>query len=572
MRGRLAILLTAISLVGLMVPAAGAAASGAAPGGRLVPAPAGAEIVPGSYIVVLNVDHPSAVASEHARRYGAALGFVYEHALSGYSARLSPGAVQAIARDPRVARVEPETIETIQQQSIPTGVDRIETDKNPTISTNGTSAKTVSVPVAVIDTGIAAHADLNVVGRVDCTVLSGGRIFGTYSCAEGQGDDGNGHGTHVAGTVAARDNGVGVVGVAPGAPLWSVKVCPTNSCPSGAIIAGINWVAGKKGTSGTKVDFAAANFSISSADSDNACGDSTNNATHQAICGLVAKGVVFVMAAGNDGRVKVPYPVALSVSAIADFDGKGGATGSPTCRTDEDDTLANFSNYGPKVRIAAPGVCIRSTWTNGGYNTISGTSMAAPHVTGAVALYLHANGKQAATNATGVKTIEDAITGAAHKQGTATNAGGPCSYDDTKLGGPLLFVNGSAFKGDGKCDPSTTDTGGNDSGTTDSGTTDPGTTDPGTTPDQLVLEGTATTSGPWWRPVVTATVTDRAGGGIGGVTVAGTWTGATGSGSGSCLTGSDGTCTIDMGRTKNPGPVTFTSTAPVSGKQETVTP
>jgi subtilisin len=564
MRGRLAILLTAISLVGLMVPAAGAAASGAAPGGRLVPAPAGAEIVPGSYIVVLNVDHPSAVASEHARRYGAALGFVYEHALSGYSARLSPGAVQAIARDPRVARVEPETIETIQQQSIPTGVDRIETDKNPTISTNGTSAKTVSVPVAVIDTGIAAHADLNVVGRVDCTVLSGGRIFGTYSCAEGQGDDGNGHGTHVAGTVAAKDNGVGVVGVAPGAPLWSVKVCPTNSCPSGAIIAGIDWVAGrKKGDNGLPVDFAAANFSISSADSNNTC-SSPANATHAAICGVVDAGVVFVMAAGNDGREKVPYPVGLSVSAIADFDGKGGASSSSTCRTDEDDTLANFSNYGAMVRIAAPGVCIRSTWNNGGYNTISGTSMAAPHVTGAVALYLHVNPSKTAKNATGVQDIEAAITGAAKKQGT--DAGGPCSYDDTKRGGPLLFVNAKAFGGDGTCDPSTTDTGGNDPGTTD-----PGTTDPGTTPDQLVLEGTATTSGPWWRPVVTATVTNKAGGGIGGVTVAGTWAGAT-SGSGSCLTGSNGTCTIEMGRTKTPGSVTFTSTAPIPYKTATVTP
>jgi subtilisin len=191
--------------------------------------------------------------------------------------------------------------------------------------TNVGSGVAVDVPVAVLDTGVAEHEDLTIGGRVDCTVTSGGPPTSRrYSCVEGQGGDGNGHGTHVAGTIAAKDNGVGVVGVAPGAPVWSVKVCPTNSCPEGAIIAGIDWVAGQKGSGA--VDFAAANFSISSADSTNLCG-SPANATHAAICGLVDTGVVFVMAAGNDGRLKDPYPVALSVSAIADFDGQPGGLG-----------------------------------------------------------------------------------------------------------------------------------------------------------------------------------------------------------------------------------------------------
>jgi subtilisin len=441
--------LVAGALLLTAMPVAASAGPVAAPSGVVAPPP-GSTVVPGSYIVVLDDAHPGVVAQEHAQQYGVGVDRVYRFALQGYAARMTDRAATAIARDPRVVRVEPETVESIQQQTLPTGIDRIDADRNPTITTSGDASKAikVKVPVAIIDTGIAEHADLDVAGRVDCTASSGGFFNRSYYCVEGSGTDANGHGTHVAGTVAAKDDGAGVVGVAPGAPLWAVKVCPTSSCPAGAIIAGIDWVAGKKsGKLGTPVDFAAANFSISSVDSDNACSKPAN-ATHQAICGLVDTGVVFVMAAGNDGRQKTPYPIALSVSAIADFDGRPGAQGSPTCRTDQDDTLADFSNYGSKVRIAAPGVCILSSWNDGGYNTISGTSMATPHVTGAVALYLHATGKQPATKAEDVRAIEDAITGAALPQGTTTNA---CSYDDPKDGGPLLFVNAAAFGGDGTC-------------------------------------------------------------------------------------------------------------------------
>ena len=426
-----------------LVVSASAAAAPAAPG--IAAAPPGAEVVPDSYIVVLDTAHPSSVAQQHAERHGADLRFVYEHAFQGYAASMSERAASAIARDPRVLRVEPETVETIQTQTVPTGVDRVETDRNPTVTTDGSGADQVDIPIAVIDTGVSDHPDLNIGGRVDCTVSSGGGPFASYSCVEGEGDDGNGHGTHVAGTIAAKDNGEGVVGVAPGAPIWSVKVCPDNSCPGGAINAGIDWVAGQKASGA--VDFAAANFSISSADSSNSCANPAN-ATHEAICGLVGEGVSFVMAAGNDGREKVPYPIGFSVSAIADFDGLAGGEGSPTCRDDEDDTLANFSNYGEDVRIAAPGVCILSTWNDGGYNTISGTSMAAPHVAGAVALHLHANDDDPAQNASGVAAIESAIIEAAHKQGTDNHV---CSYDDSRPGGPLLFVNASAFGGDGTC-------------------------------------------------------------------------------------------------------------------------
>jgi len=166
------------------------------------------------------------------------------------------------------------------------------------------------------------------------------------------------------------------------------------------------------------------------------------NATHAAICGLADTGVPFVMAAGNDGRWKVPYPVAFSVSALRDLDGMAGGQGGWG-----DDELAGWSNYGEKVHIAAPGYSILST-IPGGYGTMSGTSMAAPHVAGAVALYLHANGEGPASDTEGVEGIKTAIIDAALPQGTGNHE---CSYDDSRIGGPLLFANAKALGGDGTC-------------------------------------------------------------------------------------------------------------------------
>lgn len=464
------------------------------------------------------VSDARATAQGMADRYGFELDHVYEHALRGFAAEVPERAVDRIARDSRTAIIELDVEERINAQSLPTGIDRIETDLVPAADIDHDDS-TVPYHVAIIDTGLDGdHEDLNV---------AGGRNF-TSLVTSAWGDD-NGHGSHVGGTAGARDNDVGVVGVAPGANLWAVKVCnPLGLCLTSDIVAGIDWVAQQKRSG--NVDFAAANMSISTQDSSNSCSN-PDDSVHAAICGVVSEGVVFALAAGNSGERKEAYPVAFSVSAIADFDGLAGAAGSPTCRDDEDDTLANFSNHGDSIDIAAPGVCIRSAWWDGGYRTISGTSMAAPHVAGAVALYLHANGQDPAQDAAGVSAIEDAILSAALPQGTSKHE---CSYDDSRTGGPLLFVNAAEFGGDGTCEIAD-GSGGGDGG--DGGSDDGG----GLLHVHDLDAVSATGPGPNWDATVTITVTDADENPVDGATVAGSWDDGSDV---SCTTGTDGTCEV----------------------------
>jgi subtilisin len=341
------------------------------------------QAIPGQYIVVLHdsVAEPGAVANEIARAHGLRLGHVYAHALRGFAATIPAARLAAISADPRVAFVSEDREVWATAQTLPTGVDRIEADLSSTKAGDG--AGSVNVAVAIIDTGIQSnHPDLNVVGGVNCST---GRSF----------EDGNGHGTHVAGTVAAIDNNAGVVGVAPGAPLYAVRVL--NNAGSGSwssVICGVDWVTANAASRGIKV----ANMSLSGGGSDDGnCGNSNNDALHKAICASVARGVTYVVAAGNSNAnlansVPAAYNEVLTVTAMADFNGRPGGGAAATCRSDVDDTAADFSNWTTVGSsdvghtIAAPGVCINSTWLRGGYNTISGTSMASPHAAGVVAL------------------------------------------------------------------------------------------------------------------------------------------------------------------------------------------
>ena len=362
MKKTLAVPILAATLAGLSLTSGGSAAA----------APAG------SYIVVLADTAASAATVQgHARAAGVAPTHVYSHALHGYSAVLTEAAVKRLAADPRVASVSPDRAVSIDAQTLPTGINRVDAELSPTARINGVDER-VNVDVAVLDTGVDLdHPDLNVF------------TAGARNCSNGRSaDDGNGHGSHVAGTIGAVDNGDGVVGVAPGARIWPVRVLNNQGSGSFAsIICGIDYVTAHAG------EIEVANMSLGGAGTDDRnCGLSNNDALHQAICRSVAAGVTYAVAAGNESdnaanHVPAAYDEVITVSAVADFNGLPGGGAAPTCRADVDDTFADFSNFGPDVDLIAPGVCILSTYRNGTFATISGTSMATPHVSGGAALY-----------------------------------------------------------------------------------------------------------------------------------------------------------------------------------------
>ena len=342
------------------------------------------DVVPGAWIVTVAPGvSPGEVATDHGRRLGAQVSHVYGYAARGYAARMSSAAAARAAADARVAMVVPDRYVSIDAkpsgggttapqppQSLPFGVQRVG-------GPGALAAGQVWPAVAVIDTGIDnTHPELHVVGGYNCSTGSSWK-------------DGNGHGTHVAGTIGARNNTDGVVGVAPGVPLYAVRVL--NNAGSGtwsSVICGVNWVKANAAAKGIKV----ANMSLGGGGRDTGCND---GGLHRAICDA-AGAVTFVVAAGNEtddaaNHVPAAYDEVITVSALADFNGLTGGGAAPTCRSDTDDTFAAFSNYGTDVDVIAPGVCITSTWKGGGYSTISGTSMASPHVAGAAALYLAHN-------------------------------------------------------------------------------------------------------------------------------------------------------------------------------------
>jgi subtilisin len=291
---------------------------------------------------------------------------IYNHAIKGFAIRVpNEHSLSAIENNPGVEFVEPDQRMTIFGQVLPTGVARV--DGAPSSTKYRDETGTVNTGIAIIDTGIdLTHPDLNVYR--DTTFVPG-----TIS-----GNDDNGHGTHVAGIAAAKNNNIGVVGIAPGARLWAVKVLDSTGFGDiSNIIAGIDYVTQHANEIG------AANLSFG-------C-QCHSNALDIAIHNSVAAGITYVVAAGNSASNAIDFspannPDVIAVSAIVDTDGRCGGLG-PSTPFGNDDTFARFSNYGPVVAMAAPGVKIYSTYKDSSYATLSGTSMASPHVAGAAALY-----------------------------------------------------------------------------------------------------------------------------------------------------------------------------------------
>ena len=333
-------------------------------------------IAAGSEVIVVLADGEDPVAA--ARDMGVAVSHIYRHVFNGFSGTVLPGAegTVATARARHVAKdVSPDGEVTVETQTVPTGVSRIGTPLDPDGQHVNLSIPTpVDADIAVVDTGIADLPDLNVAGGYNCV----------GSNANAWQDD-NGHGTHVSGIAAAIDNDQGVVGVAPGARLWAVKVL--NSKGEGKfsdVVCGLDWVADHSDT----IDVV--NLSLSGADETGNC---SKPALHKAVCAVVDAGITVVVAAGNQSvpaskRVPAAYSQVITVSGIADSDGEPGGLGPKPCFADRDDKFLNFTNYGAAVDIAAPGGCILSFNDVGSLVELSGTSQASPHVAGAAADYV----------------------------------------------------------------------------------------------------------------------------------------------------------------------------------------
>ena len=307
-----------------------------------------------------------AEANRAANAAGGSIGHVYGVALQGFSIHASARGVEQMQRsNPRIAYCEQDAIATIVDpinakaqpgggtqpvQSIPQGIGFVN---------GGTTTSTHTA--FVIDTGIdLSHPDLNVAAQGN----GNDGASANFVSRETSANDLNGHGSHVSGTIAARSNAIGVVGVAPGSRLVAVRVLDRRGSGSYSdVIAGVDYVArfGKAGD--------VANMSL---------GGPISTTLDSAVATASSGGIWFALAAGNEtddafnhspGRVNGTY-----IRTVAAFNSVNGA-------------WASFSNYNVNiVDYAEPGVSVYSTWKDGGYNTISGTSMATPHMAGILLL------------------------------------------------------------------------------------------------------------------------------------------------------------------------------------------
>jgi subtilisin family serine protease len=309
------------------------------------------DTIPGSYIVVFK-DGVSSQASTTAARYDAKITHLYKAALNGFAAKMSAADARRAAADPAVKYVEQDRVVRALETQSPTpswGLDRIDQRSLPLNNSYTYPTTASSVTAYIIDTGIrTTHSDF------------GGRAVWGTNTADTNNTDCNGHGTHVASTTGGT-----AYGVAKGVRLVAVKVlnCQGSGTLTG-VASGIDWV-----TSNHTTGLAVANMSL---------GASGTNATmEQAVRNSIADGVVYAIASGNSNSDACNFTPARTAEAIT------------VNASDNTDARASFSNYGTCTDIFGPGVNITAAWNSSdtGTNTISGTSMATPHVAGGAALY-----------------------------------------------------------------------------------------------------------------------------------------------------------------------------------------
>jgi subtilisin family serine protease len=376
---------TAVAAIGaaailgaLAVAGPAAAAPATAPATGQIRLAAGAEAIPGSYIVVLKSGAATTstravgqAVGDLASRYGGAVRYTYTTAVPGFAASMSESAARQLAADPRVALVEQDSVvhTDVTQTGATWGIDRVDQRSLPLSGTYTYNTTATNVTAFIIDTGI----------RTTHNEFGGRASVGTDAVGDGQnGQDCNGHGTHVSGTVGGT-----TFGLAKGVRLVAVRVlnCAGSGTNAG-VIAGIDFVTRSAARP------AVANMSL---------GGGTSATLDAAVRRSIAAGVTYAIAAGNSNANACNFSPARTAEAIT-----VGATTTTDARS-------SFSNIGSCVDIFAPGSAITSSWatSNTATNTISGTSMATPHVAGAAALYLatHPSASPA--------TVRDALVAAA---------------------------------------------------------------------------------------------------------------------------------------------------------------
>jgi subtilisin family serine protease len=436
--------------------------------------------IPGRYIVVFknSVANPAAEAASIARANGGQLHHTYTSAIKGFAASLPDAALQGIRHNPNVELVEQDQTVSLQQSSpqdqATWGLDRIDQADRPLDTQYHFTGTGAGVNAFIIDTGIKPN-HVEFTGRLLPGYNTVADYNGTADC--------NGHGTHVAGTVGGT-----TWGVAKGVSLIPVRVLDCNGSGTwSGVIAGVDWVAN------STLRPAVANMSL---------GGTASASLDAAVAGAVAKGVTVVVAAGNSNLDACTSSPAREPSAIT-----VGATTSADAR-------ASYSNYGACVDIFAPGSSITSAWnsTPDSYYTISGTSMASPHVTGAAALALAAN-----------PTASPAAVALQLKSGATPNR-----ITSVGTGSPNLLINSLGTGGGGN---------------------------PAPAPEPVTqtvafksMAGSSARTGGNWKASAVVTVRDvNSGATVANATLSG---GFSPGGTASCVTGSNGSCTLTSGPLK----------------------